>query len=207
VVDVCGNESELSDHHKTMHLTMNLGLDSVVNLIWDHYEGFMVDQYKIRRYDAQTGWMNLADIPSNLTSRTDENPPKEDLTYYIEIFHPTECTATEKKAATLNSSRSNRITRLKSTVGGTEEFVNRVGLQIYPNPGTGVYNIEIYTEGAGNFSVRVSDLSGKQVLTREYKNIPAEFETQLDLTGYSDGIYILQVRTGNSLLHRILIKE
>ncbi len=32
-VDNCGNESNLSDEHKTIHLTANLGVGNVVNLI------------------------------------------------------------------------------------------------------------------------------------------------------------------------------
>jgi len=47
VVDSCGNESELSETHKTMHLTMNIGLDENINLIWDHYVGFDVTTYEI----------------------------------------------------------------------------------------------------------------------------------------------------------------
>jgi hypothetical protein len=235
VVDYCGNESDLSDHHKTMHLTMNLGLEGDVNLIWDHYEGFPIDQYKIRRYDAATGWINLADMPANLTSRTDEDPPKENLTYYIELFHPTGCTATERKASTLNSSRSNRITRLRSTVGGTEGLKDMAGLRIYPNPGTGLFNLQLDITGVENVTakdagasakganvasqvtgfsvwgtdlfVKVVDLSGKLIVEKEYKNITPRFETRLDLSGCADGMYLIQVKTGNALWHRILIKE
>ena len=38
-VDNCGNESILSLHHKTIHLTSNVGLNGDINLIWSHYEG------------------------------------------------------------------------------------------------------------------------------------------------------------------------
>jgi hypothetical protein len=207
VVDVCGNESELSDPHKTMHLTMNLGVDSVVNLIWDHYEGFPVDQYKIKRYDAQTGLINLADMPSNYTSRTDENPPFEDLTYYIEIIHPYGCTVSDKKASTLNSSRSNRINRLKSDVSSTENLVDITGLLIYPNPGTGLFNMKMKLNRVENVSIEVTDVSGKIVHVKDYKNVPYQFEKQLDLSKCPEGLYVIRVRTSKALLHRVLIKE
>ncbi|KKL75645.1 hypothetical protein LCGC14_2052820, partial [marine sediment metagenome] len=49
VVDVCGNESELSDPHKTMHLTANIGTGGEVNLIWENYEGFTFSEYELYR--------------------------------------------------------------------------------------------------------------------------------------------------------------
>ena len=55
--------------------------------------------------------------------------------------------------------------------------------------------------------VRVYDISGSLLMVREYENIPPRFETQLDLSGFSSGIYHLQVKTSSALMHRILIKE
>ncbi|KPK84294.1 MAG: hypothetical protein AMS27_10390 [Bacteroides sp. SM23_62_1] len=115
-VDVCGVESQLSDYHKTMHLTINLGLDNNINLIWDHYEGFDVNTYDVWRYTASTGWEKIASMPANLTSYTDIDPPDEDLTYYIEVIKPGDpCIPTKLKAGTLNSSKSNRQSRLKAS--------------------------------------------------------------------------------------------
>ncbi|MCK4662126.1 MAG: right-handed parallel beta-helix repeat-containing protein, partial [Bacteroidales bacterium] len=104
VVDICGVESELSAHHKTMHLTINLGINNTVNLIWDHYEGFDFETYYIHRY-SEDEWELIDSIPNNLTSYTDFSPPESDVLYQIEIKHPTGCSAT--KATNKNSSRSN----------------------------------------------------------------------------------------------------
>ncbi|MCB0478861.1 MAG: SprB repeat-containing protein, partial [Crocinitomicaceae bacterium] len=38
-VDNCGNESAKSAYHKTIHATINLGLGSNINILWDSYEG------------------------------------------------------------------------------------------------------------------------------------------------------------------------
>lgn len=105
-VDICGTESELSDHHKTMHLSLNLGLSNTVNLLWDHYEGFDFSTYYIYRYTSTEGWVKYDSIQNNLTSYTDFNPPfADDLYYFIEIVNPDGCTAT--KATDRRSSRSN----------------------------------------------------------------------------------------------------
>ena len=207
VVDMCGNESELSKPHKTMHLTMNLGLDNVVNLIWDHYEGFPVDRYQIQRYDAVSGWINIANMPSDLTSRTDPNPPMEDLTYFIKIEHPTGCRITDKKASTYNYSRSNQIHRLKSSVSGIDYPQEKAYLRIYPNPGSGIFNLSMDLNGTDNVYIKVYDLSGRMILNREHENIPHRLETRLDLSEFPDGVYTLLVRSRDALGHRILIKE
>jgi fibronectin type 3 domain-containing protein len=104
-VNTCGVESELSELHKTMHLTINLGTSGNINLIWDHYEGFKINTYYIYRYTPETGWVKHDSIASNLTSYTDFDAPLENLQYMIEIVHPYGCTAT--KAVNRNTSRSN----------------------------------------------------------------------------------------------------
>ncbi|MCH8319281.1 MAG: SprB repeat-containing protein, partial [Bacteroidetes bacterium] len=65
-LDSCGNESVLSDLHKTMHLTMNLGIGGEVNLIWDHYIGFSYSTYIIYRGDSAANMLPFDTIPSNL---------------------------------------------------------------------------------------------------------------------------------------------
>jgi hypothetical protein len=98
-----------------MHLTLNLGLLNHINLIWNHYEGFVPqdNSYKIWRQTPGIGWEMIDVVPSNLNSYTDQSPPDEDLWYFVEAVHPTGG-CTPLKASTLNSSRSNRKTKLKS---------------------------------------------------------------------------------------------
>ncbi len=209
VVDVCGIESELSLHHKTMHLTMNKGLDGDVNLIWDHYEGFPVNTYKVWRYEPGSGWENITDMPSNLTSYTDKNPPNESLTYFIEVLHPGGCTSSEKKPATLNSARSNRRSSKKSVTPGSvvEELFSDYQFGIYPNPSFGRFNIELEHDNLDKATVKIFDVSGKILEKIEYKDIHGRLDTQLDLSGYTDGMYQVQITTEHLILHRILVKE
>jgi len=212
VVDVCGNESELSLHHKTMHLTINVGLDGAINLIWDHYEGFPVTTYKIWRYDANSNWVNITDLPSNdksYNSYTDSNPPKEDLTYFIEVLHPGGCVSTDKKPSRLNSSRSNRRSSKKGAVNpdAIEALMNISEFRIYPNPGTGIYKLELEQEGLKKASIKVFDISGKILSRIEHKEIQGRLESEIDISAYSNGMYQVQIVTGSTILHRVLIKE
>jgi hypothetical protein len=206
VVDICGNESALSDHHKTMHLTMNLGLNGAVNLIWDHYEGFDVSTYEVYRYNSQTGWQNIEDMPANLTSYADLTPNMDDLIYYIQTEKSIGCIATDYKAETLNTSRSNRQNNLKIT-GSPVNYFGNLNLVIWPNPSSGIYNLSMDNINSRNIILKVFDISGKLVFINEYKNPGNKFETILDFSSFTAGIYHVYLKTENTIFHRALIKE
>jgi hypothetical protein len=96
-VDFCGNESDFSDVHKTIHLSINQGLGNDFNLIWNDYEGYSYGTYFIHRHRPNTGWLVIDSIPSNLYSYTDFAVPQGNLDYVIEAKHSTGCVATKVK--------------------------------------------------------------------------------------------------------------
>ena len=205
-VDNCGNESRLSAYHKTMHLTLNLGLLGGVNLIWNHYEGFspFEKSYNIWRFSGGN-WEMLTSIPSNLDSYTDQSPPAGLIWYYVEAIHPTGCTPTEFKAGTLNSSRSNRQSRLKT--GIQEEINEQYNLRIYPNPSSGKFTLSMDLVESENVDIRVYDISGKLVYISSFDNYIDKLETEIDMTGYAKGIYYLTVKTDKGIFNNALIIE
>lgn len=105
-VDTCGNESILSDFHKTMHLTINKGLGNSYNLIWEDYEGFPFLFYRVYRGTTVGGVVVIDSIPSNITTYTDVNPPAGVNYYMIAVVPPGSCIAS-KINTNYNSSRSN----------------------------------------------------------------------------------------------------
>ncbi|MDC3390569.1 fibronectin type III domain-containing protein [Flavobacteriales bacterium] len=82
-IDACGNISNTSDHHKTVHLTMNSGTNGEVNLIWNLYEGYQVSDYLIYRGNSASNMNMIATISGNLSSFTDQTPPTGSLEYQI----------------------------------------------------------------------------------------------------------------------------
>ncbi|MEX0981114.1 MAG: T9SS type A sorting domain-containing protein [Bacteroidales bacterium] len=213
VVDVCGIESDLSPHHKTMHLTINTGIDNTINLIWDNYEGFEVGTYDVWRLDEESDWQKIAELPSNLFTYSDLDAPTGVLDYYIEVEHPTGC-FTEKKAFSLNTSRSNRKSTKKSAsdsdTTGTGLIIipdEELTLNIYPNPGNGKYHVDLRMEQAAEIRMTVFDIAGKLLMDERINSQQNRIETQLDLSGYSNGLYQVRIMTNRKLIHRIIIKE
>jgi len=209
VVDVCGNESELSEHHKTMHLTMNLGLDNSVNLIWDEYEGFDVNSYSVFRSDVLVAWQEVASLAGNVSSFTDKDIKEEDLYYYIEVPLSKACIISNYKAATYNYSRSNRKTKFKSDHVSAKSISDpgNSEVSIYPNPGTGVFYLSFQKDQSGSVLIRIMDVSGKMLSLSEINNPLKEAGYIIDLSGYQDGIYQISVISVSGLYHRMIIKE
>ncbi len=207
VVDACGNESELSPYHKTMHLTMNVStVAAEANLIWDPYVGFDFNTYRVFRAPTADVFSQIDSISaSDRFTYTDKNAPGGEPVYYIEVQHPTGCQLTFKKASTLNESKSNRKSKLKTTY--VENILGLASFNIYPNPSAGLVNIEMEVEGREDIRVMVIDISGRLLIERKISNVQGQLNTQLDLSGYESGVYQVLVKTSGLLLHRTLILE
>jgi hypothetical protein len=71
-------------------------------------------------------------------------------------------------------------------------------LSVYPNPGSGIFNLS-GLQTAGTFSI--SDLTGMVLESGELNR----GEQVLDLGSYPDGLYLLYVQTGDSIVTRKLL--
>jgi hypothetical protein len=69
----------------------------------------------------------------------------------------------------------------------------RQSVQVFPNPGTGHFNI-LLDGFSGAATLRVFNTAGKELITR---TAPFAGLTELDLSGVPNGIYILSVENNN----------
>ncbi len=206
-VDDCGNEGDLSDEHKTIHLTANLGVGGVVNLIWDNYEGFSYGSFHINRYHPTTGWQQITTLPSNLNSFTDQTPPDDSLLVYtVEVDAPSLCSAV--KAQDHNSTRSNRATigapQDTTGSGGGDNSIEELLLQnasVIPNPNNGIFTIMV---NADNWSYQLFDMTGKQIARKQ--GVVTGTET-VDMTEVETGIYLLKIEMNEHAVYRRVIKQ
>jgi len=202
-INSCGVESRLSPPHKTMHLTISLGLGGLINLIWNHYEGYVPyeSNYKIWRHTPGIGWEMINVVPSNLNSYVDDTAPDADLWYYVEAVHPNGCTPV--KASTYNSSRSNRKNKLKSTAVGS--FESEYNLIVYPNPSEGEFKLMMDMERPEDLDIKVFDLSGKLVYNNEFRAVSRRLEHDINLSHLEKGLYQLHLKTERGIFNKTLI--
>ena len=76
-----------------------------------------------------------------------------------------------------------------------DDFTNKKGVSIYPNPSNGQFNIRI-NQYSGKVNIQVVDLNGREVFTT--KNELFSTEKALDLQALQSGIYVLRI-SGNDL--------
>jgi PKD repeat protein len=203
-VDDCGNEGPLSDPHKTIHLTSNLGISGEVNLIWDHYNGFNYDTYYINRYHPSTGWEVIDSVASNLISYTDLTPPDDsNMVYMVTIVPPSTCTAS--KAQDHNSSRSNKSSINMPDSGTIDDSGvgenNTDSFAVYPNPTSGLVHV-VYSDIIIN--VTVYDLSGQLVYQ---SGTNSSNSMSIDCTSFSRGVYTVQLTTAAGPVYSRIVKQ
>jgi len=194
LLDTCGIESFLTPHHKTIHLTSNLGVNNTVNLIWSHYEGFFFGSYNIYRGTDAGNLSLLATIASNLNSYTDLSP-LIGASYYVIEIEGVSCDPTRDVIL----SRSNIISTNPNSLMYSEQQL----LAVYPNPTSAFVRINISTETIGNELV-ITDITGvalhKEKITHEQMSISLE--------AYAAGIYFIQLRSeGHVLASRQIVLQ
>jgi hypothetical protein len=119
VVDSCGNESEMSAPHRTLHLRANIAVNGGVNLAWTQYEGQPIKSYEIRRGPTQgTATDLITTVASSENSYFFDSPTTDAGNYYylIEAILPFTCDPTAKKGRSGPFTRS--LSNLKSLASG-----------------------------------------------------------------------------------------
>jgi hypothetical protein len=192
-LDTCGTETNLSDFHKTIHLTINAGIGGAWNLIWSHYEGIDFGSYNIYRGTDPSNIALLTTIQSNLNSYSDLTPPAGAVYYQIEIVNPNSCDPT--RVVGYDVSRSNIV---NNGVNGIESVtINDV--HIYPNPTSKDLSIEINPELIGK-EYFLTDNTGRIILSGQFR---ATKET-INMEEVAAGVYFINVNGKTKSLHKIV---
>lgn len=92
-------------------------------------------------------------------------------------------------------------------VTGIDE-VDGASLNIYPNPTPGNFTIEYQaTDNIGDFEVRVVTIDGKLVFQESKQIAGQSYTKRFDRGEFSNGVYVIEVITGENVHHQRLIIE
>ncbi len=202
-MDVCYGETPMSDFHKTVHLTINQGLNNSWNLIWTPYEGMEFPSYRLYRGTNPDTLDLIATMPSTLTSMTDFEAPEGPLFYQIEMVMDGSCQLFIRDNTSYTSARSNIVYNGAVGITNSETTAN---LTLYPNPTTGILNIQCTTNDAQwkNAEIQLFDIYGRRLQVVEVTSDV----TQIDLSRYSTGIYVVKlVNEGKVVSVRKVVKQ
>ena len=81
---------------------------------------------------------------------------------------------------------------------------NLIDVNIYPNPSSNIFNLEFNSDF--ETEILVTNVLGEQVYFESIKSI-GEFNTQIDLSNYSKGIYNLTIKTSDGISNHKLILQ
>lgn len=185
VLDTCGVESNLSDFHKTIHLTINQGVGGAWNLIWSHYEGLNFGSYNIYRGSSPSNISLLTTIQSNLNSYSDLTPPSGAVYYQIEVVNPTNCDPA--KQIGYGVSRSNLV---NNGQGGIDATADDLLFVINPNPSESMIFINC-SAPLLNKSFRIFDYAGRIV----DEGIIESENQAIHIEKWSKGTYFIQIES------------
>jgi hypothetical protein len=208
-VDECGNESFLSQLHKTVHMTISPGLFSdQMNIRWDNYVGEDFLSFEVWRFSSLNSWELLATLPSNLKSFTDDAVPPGLVFYNVRVPFENACSPTGdfKKAGTgpYTHSLSNLDdNKLKAT--GVQSYMADK-FYVYPNPTEGLVTVWSEAFQITDGEILVSDLAGRIVLHEDFRqNFSGRLE--IDISNQPAGSYLVQLRTGGQVFYQKLVKQ
>jgi hypothetical protein len=100
--------------------------------------------------------------------------------YQVTVTDANGCTAT-------NSVNLSPLTNVSQSAQLLDEF------SVYPNPSEGVFGVKIGFLETKNFELQVVDMLGQVLFRQQYD--AQQLQTQIDLSNYSTGIYLLRLQT------------
>ena len=184
--DVCNEETELGEYHKTIHLMQNQGLGGVYNLDWNTYEGLDFPTYVVIRKSVVRKVVTMdtiAYLSSNNNTYTDTLPAKGTQAYYVGMVLPEEInpmTQFMKAESGPFSIALSNIAEVESD--GPDAIYDLSG----SNAKAYAWGHTIYVKGAACEDVAVYDVNGRKIDAAEGQD---EYEFQVRL----DGVYFVKV--------------
>ncbi len=118
--------------------------------------------------------------------------------------HPTSCEWYDYQAEPME------IELLKETPGSGPETAISANerLQVYPNPGSGIFNISLKTDTDNDVTLLVYSATGCEIARMSIGVANLQNPYQIDLSHFSEGVYFLQLLTdGEKLTRKLVIRN
>ncbi len=188
--DDCGNESNPSAIHKTIHLQIGQGVGGTINLQWDEYKGIDYNNVIILRGNTPTDLVEYASLPANIFTFTDDNPPSGDVFYQVATGVSVDCTINKS----LFQLRSNLAALIETNTEEIEWSEN-----IYPNPVYETLNIDLEQPAR----LTIINTRGQEI--RQF--YLQKGNNQLSTSELNSGLYFIHLLQGTDVFVTRLIKE
>ncbi len=93
------------------------------------------------------------------------------------------------------------------TVGGITDIAAQGGIEVYPNPSNGTFNVKVNGVTTNELSIEVLDMTGRVIETRTFDNVQGQLTTSIALD-VQEGTYLLRISAnGESATQSIVISK
>jgi hypothetical protein len=192
-VDSCGTESEAGRVHRPIYLSSGANA-----LQWTPYFLFYEDNYYLLRGTTKEDLQIFAQVPPSKTSYS----LSIDTNYYYQV-------QVSWKNFPDFSTRSNIVKGSALGVGVLAKTTNESSLDIYPNPSSGIFNLNIASEQEiGQVKIRVANVMGSVVQNKTIDLKEKRSSTSIDMNGNGPGVYVVGIEMPGraSIQKRIVLK-
>lgn len=91
---------------------------------------------------------------------------------------------------------------------GVNELSGISGLRLFPNPTSGIVNLELLARNSTDLQIKIVNTQGNKVFEAAYNNIVGQFETRLNLNNLSDGVYFVMIESdGNVTTLKMVVRK
>lgn len=200
-VDPCGNESDTSWHHRSIHLQASASPFGGWNLFWTAYEGLPIATYNIYRGTNISNMTLLTSVSGSTFTYTDMTPPVGPIWYMIEAVHPNGGCSPSRWAAPGNtfeysSMLSNLHLATPNSIDNPTVIQN--SLTVSPNPGNGIFVLNCNLVSGDDATVTITDALGRVVYTNMQNANGSSLRMEMDLSSLAAGMYNVKVTNGAS---------
>ena len=106
-----------------------------------------------------------------------------------------------------NPSAGDDISKTKVEAYETPSLSTFEKVKVYPNPTNGELTINYDLSTDQDVEILVRDLSGKLLYRKQIAGVEGENEGQLNLSTYTKGLYLLQLKSGERNVTRKVVKH
>ncbi len=201
--DACGNESDTSWHHRSIHLQASASPFGGWNLFWTAYEGLPIATYNIYRGTTISNMTLLTQVSGTVFTYTDLTAPAGPVWYMIEAVHPNGGCSPSRWANPGNINPTEAGAMLSNLHYADPTGINNNAavqstLTVSPNPGNGIFVLNCNLASSEDVNVTITDALGRVVYTNMQASNGSSFRMEMDLSSLAAGMYNVHVSNGAS---------
>jgi hypothetical protein len=183
-IDSCDHELPLSDLHRTIHLSANVGVNGENNLSWNTYQGKPYTTHSIYRSFNGAAFTLLNEVSGTITAYSDLTPPLGNNVYRIQIDLGAACDTA--------IGGNQHVVSNKVSLGTTSinDITAKDQTQILPNPTAG--NLRII--GSSPDMIHIYDAMGRLMMEKSKVS-------NLNITGFAKGMYLIRLYDKSGALY------